>query len=242
MIMPTALLVPQGSVYIEVEPLTPLAFSPFGTVITCPLPASQLRIPESSSLPPPLYPSQQPRPVFANQSTALNYSPISPLTNNYHSAPSHDPGEVRVSMFCCFPRELNRGGAFDVRILERHPFTTQTFTPLGLPENESETKFLVIVAPSLPHPPPPGTSSTSSVSIHNLPDLGNVQAFMAHGGQAVTYDVGTWHAPMVVLGKRRVDFVVTQYVNGVSEEDCQEVGIEKGVVVRIEADWTRAKL
>jgi hypothetical protein len=28
---------------------------------------------------------------------------------------------------------------------------------------------------------------------------------------------------MAVLGKRRVDFVVTQFVNGVAEDDCQEV-------------------
>ena len=30
---------------------------------------------------------------------------------------------------------------------------------------------------------------------------------------------------MVVLGKRRVDFVVTQFVSGVAEEDCQEIGL-----------------
>ena len=28
---------------------------------------------------------------------------------------------------------------------------------------------------------------------------------------------------MVVLGLRRVDFLVTQFVNGVPEDDCQEV-------------------
>lgn len=41
----------------------------------------------------------------------------------------------------------------------------------------------------------------------------------------MTYGVGTWHAPMIVLGKRRVDFVVTQFVNG-TEDDCEEVAVE----------------
>ncbi len=30
---------------------------------------------------------------------------------------------------------------------------------------------------------------------------------------------------MIVLGKRTVDFVVTQFVNG-TEDDCEEVGVE----------------
>ena len=45
----------------------------------------------------------------------------------------------------------------------------------------------------------------------------------------VTYGVGTWHAPMVVVGEGRVDFVVTQWVSGRGGEDCQEV--EMDVVV-----------
>jgi ureidoglycolate lyase len=204
---------------------------------------------------------------------------------------------------------------FDVNILERHPFTTQTFIPLGLSsqkrvirdagdreyndgkrvrtqaiingdgrgyrileeeegkdghgqedemEEEEEPIFLVLVAPTLkgqsaaateitttvPPPPPPRTSNTSSSSsppsasssaeqrnnnsrvlIRDPPDLENLRAFVAHGGQAVTYAAGTWHAPMVVLGRRRVDFVVVQFVNGVEEEDCQEAAFREGIVV-----------
>ncbi|KAJ9620940.1 hypothetical protein H2203_007526 [Taxawa tesnikishii (nom. ined.)] len=50
-----------------------------------------------------------------------------------------------------------------------------------------------------------------------------VRAFIANGTQAVTYGPGTWHAPMVVLGAKSIDFVVVQYANGVGLEDCQEV-------------------
>jgi ureidoglycolate lyase len=62
-----------------------------------------------------------------------------------------------------------------------------------------------------------------------LPDLENVKAFIARGDQAVAYGAGTWHAPMVVLGERAIDFVVVQYANGVAIEDCQEVEIEPAV-------------
>ena len=59
----------------------------------------------------------------------------------------------------------------------------------------------------------------------------NIKAFVANGRQAVTYGAGTWHAPMVVVGKKRVDFVVVQHVNGVGEDDCQEVKVEGDVRV-----------
>lgn len=72
------------------------------------------------------------------------------------------------------------------------------------------------------------------VQIQRPPDLCNLKAFVAHGGQAVTYAVGTWHAPMVVLGKGRVDFVVTQFVSGFPDEDCEEVSIARGISVRLD--------
>lgn len=134
---------------------------------------------------------------------------------------------------------------FRVSILERHPYTTQTFLPLGLAgadvdtgnhddngdnnddDDGNDTVFLVIVAPSLASPPPPqppARAQQSSLSTpHNPPDISRIRAFVARGDQAVTYAAGTWHAPMVVLGSRRVDFVVTQFVNGVADDDCQEV-------------------
>lgn len=58
----------------------------------------------------------------------------------------------------------------------------------------------------------------------------------------MTYSAGTWHAPMVVLGEQRVDFVVTQFANGIANEDCQEVVLEVdsmrgGVGVAIEVEY-----
>ncbi|KAL4936821.1 hypothetical protein BDV06DRAFT_204154 [Aspergillus oleicola] len=232
------------------EPLTRDSFAPFGCAIIPPLPRTTTKPPNPLSS----HPKHDlvPSPVSANQGSALKYSPISPLSDNYASwkCPSGQPSEARMSMFSCFPRQLRslKDGkrVFDVGILERHPYTTQTFSPLGLtPDNASETIYLVIVAPSLTNQTSTAkTDNGKIVSIHNPPDLAKLKAFVARGDQAVTYGAGTWHAPMVVLGKQRVDFVVSQFVNGVSDEDVQEVGFSEGVVVELGLDKGegRAKL
>ena len=129
-----------------------------------------------------------------------------------------------MSMFACFPRKDLKNGIFNVKILERHPFTTQTFTPLGLAGSDSATQFLVIVAPSL---------SGSLQGVTSPPDLSRLEAFICTGGQAVTYSAATWHAPMVALGKKRIDFVVTQFVSGIADEDCQEVLVGEGLGVSV---------
>ncbi|KAJ5766356.1 uncharacterized protein N7511_003972 [Penicillium nucicola] len=225
------ILTTNPSVTLTPEPLTPMNFAPFGTALVSPLTTR----------------------AEPNQNSALKYSPISPLLDRYtNGCPSGQPAEARMTMFCCFPRKLRTVYAgrqqakpdqevFDVRILERHPFTNQTFIPVDLSsrekvggEEEEEPLFLVVVAPTLK-----GKTATAKneagevVTIRDPPDLENVKAFVARGGQAVTYGVGTWHAPMVVLGKRRVDFVVVQFVNGVGEEDCQEAAFGEGVVVNL---------
>ena len=63
-----------------------------------------------------------------------------------------------------------------------------------------------------------------------------MKAFVAEMGVGITYGVGTWHAPMVVVGEGRVDFVVTQWVSGRGGEDCQEVEMEEGVDVVVDDD------
>jgi len=122
---------------------------------------------------------------------------------------------------------------FDVKILERHPFTSQTFIPLALDRDDASTAYLVIVAPTLASPEDPDIQGSSRKG-PGLPDLRNLKAFVARGNQAVTYAAGTWHAPMVVLGARTVDFVVVQFASGVAEDDCQEVELLGGEGVAVE--------
>ncbi|KAK2810210.1 hypothetical protein FQN50_003180 [Emmonsiellopsis sp. PD_5] len=275
---PPLLTPPKPPLTIPATPLTPSTFHPFGTAISTPLPATLNQPPTTTSAltsltnkPTTSTPDLLPAPILANQSTALKYSPISKFENNYAQSPSArrvgvGAGEPRMSMFSCFPRTLRGGrgaagkrkgvggggGLFDVRILERHPYTTQTFVPLGVAAQNTSTAtatatqpiYLVIVAPTLHGQTARATIINSQgikemVDIRDPPDLRNLKAFVAHGGQAVTYGVGTWHAPMVVVGRRRVDFVVVQFVNGVEGDDCQEVGVgegEGGVVVEVEVE------
>ena len=119
-----------------------------------------------------------------------------------------------------------------MRLLERHPYTTQTFVPLASHDQsgQKKNKYIVIVAPTLPAVEPgvgltPYFSQVSSSSGSGLPDLKSIRAFVAEAGTAVTYGIGVWHAPMVVVGGGRIDFVVTQWMSGREGEDCQEVDL-----------------
>lgn len=295
---------PSPSIRIPMELLTPTAFSQFGTVIENPATSPSSRLPIPNRLPPPAH-------VTANQGSATKYLDVTHMTNLYHLAPSRKPAKAVMNMFVCAPRSLRAHEPsesipsswgdldlddeddedrqlLDVNILERHPFTTQTFIPMGLAANDRHTQYLVIVAPTLPasasrrhtgRPPPyptplpnnnhkksfldrfararPAPYATESTpptphfqNLHpsarpkgpGLPDLKNLRAFVARGDQAVTYGAGTWHAPMIVVGDRPVDFVVVQFANEVGSEDCQEVmlktgeGARDGVVVVVDSD------
>lgn len=147
-----------------------------------------------------------------------------------------------MSVFSSFPRPVRKtevgdrkeASVFDVRILERHPYTTQTFSPLGLAAGDPDTYYLVIVAPSRQGSTASATMDDGrTVQIQNPPDLERLQAFVAKGNMAVTYGAGTWHAPMAVIGEKRVDFLVSQFMNGVAEEDCQEVVFGDGIGVEV---------
>ncbi|KAF2466794.1 uncharacterized protein BDR25DRAFT_268272 [Lindgomyces ingoldianus] len=297
--MPTSM--PCPSMRIPIELLTQSSFSQFGTVIENP---AHSNAPRSQRMP-------LPDAVSANQGTALKFFDVTHMSNLYSLAPSKKPARAVMNMFVCAPRDLrphepsesmpsswgdidfdedDDGDGdrqlFDVQILERHPFTTQTFIPMGLSQTDRHTQYLVIVAPTLPasasrrhtgRPPPyptpkvkrqksmkdifararpsPFTNEAAPppnivTRLHpsqqpkgpGLPDLKNLRAFVATGNQAVTYGAGTWHAPMVVIGDRPIDFVVIQFANGVNNEDCQEITLlpdrdaEEGMVIQVDED------
>lgn len=203
--------------------LTQDYFSPFGTVVENPSP----------SLTSPILPSESSYPVvIANQDTALKYIDMTFMSNSYDKSPSQKPAIPVMNMFVCFPHALTAATAttttttttavFPIQVLERHCYTTQSFIPLGL-SADSRTRYLVVVAPTLP--------PNAEFSDLGPPDLDNLRAFWAHGGQAVTYAAGTWHSPMVVIGEKPVDFVVIQFSNGVAAEDCQETKIGGKIAV-----------
>jgi len=226
----------QRIVVLETEVLSHDTFSSFGTVIQNPKPGL---IPSPSSQPKDLPPNAE----QANQGSALKYLDVTHMEDYYSFAPSGQSARAVMNMFVCAPRPLLRSGgdgekghrrAVPVEILERHPYTTQTFIPLGLsPADQQEARYLVIVAPSLepssldaPLPVPPASENVCLPG-RGLPDLYNIKAFIANGSQAITYGAGTWHSPMVVVGKKPISFVVIQFANGVAIEDCQEVKLRR---------------
>lgn len=273
--MDIALDSPNGP--IDLEPLTPSNFADFGSVVENPGPSptsSPAKLPQNATL--------------ANQGSAIKYTNVSRAENLYHLAPSRKPGTSAMTLFSCQPRQLRsleddtvkdfpaaaelvsqiatpdepslKGFVLEVSVLERHPYTTQTFIPLGLEASSRTAMFVVVVAPKDPVNLICSAESNSEFSARSknrlhcamesdgvgLPSLKGVRAFLARGNQAVTYAAGTWHAPMIVLGKKQIDFVVTQHSNGVSDEDCQEINIKgeprmSGIQVCIDSAIQHAK-
>jgi ureidoglycolate lyase len=229
---------------LEALPLTREAFAPFGDVIENPRPNVH---PSSMSSSTSLGSAAVTLPfdaISANQGSAIKYQHVTRPINLYSKAPSGRSGVAVTNMFVCASRGED---ALPIPILERHPYTTQTFVPLQSNNRDKGNGYgyLVLVAPTLPNP---HTKDGSG----GLPDLGGLRAFVASAdGQAVTYGAGTWHAPMVALGSpgTAVDFVVVQFANGVAEEDCQEVYLEsreqgggRGVVVKVGRDRLSGKV
>jgi ureidoglycolate lyase len=118
-------------------------------------------------------------------------------------------GRPLISIFRASPQAI----PFQVRALERHPLSSQSFVPLdGRP-------FLVIVA---------GQGSA--------PIARRIRAFLSSGRQGVNYHRNTWHHSLVAL-ERTSDFLVVD--RGGPEENCDVVQIV-GDTVHVTAPHTRS--
>jgi ureidoglycolate lyase len=101
-------------------------------------------------------------------------------------------GRPRVSLYRARPREL----PLPVRLLERHPLSSQLFMPLG------PQPFLVVVAP-------PGDRIEPFA----------MRAFRTDGRQGVNYRRGTWHHPLIALDGPGEFLVIDRAGAG---RDCEE--------------------
>jgi ureidoglycolate lyase len=90
-----------------------------------------------------------------------------------------DGGRLRFNVV----RTATRSLPLDVEMMERHPLSSQLFSPLG------GVDWLVIVAPAGPLNPR------------------EIVAFRARADQAVSYRRGVWHHPLVALAGA-ADFLV----------------------------------
>jgi ureidoglycolate lyase len=112
-------------------------------------------------------------------------------------------GRPLISIFKAAPRPL----PFTVRVLERHPLSSQAFFPLDA------VPFLVVVAE---HGDP------------GAPWAGRIRAFRASGSQGISYRRNTWHHALLAIGQTSHFLVVDR---GGPGENCDEVVVDPPVVV-----------
>ncbi len=82
-------------------------------------------------------------------------------------------------------------------VLERHPYSAQTFVPLGA------ARYLAIVC---------GAAASGD------PDLATLRGFLAGPDQVVTFARNVWHHPMTVLDDH-MEFAVAMGVTGRPDDD-----------------------
>jgi ureidoglycolate lyase len=84
-----------------------------------------------------------------------------------------------------------------VKVLERHEHSSQTFVPLHV------SRYLVLATLDAPG---------------GGPDVTRLRAFVARAGQGVTYAMGTWHHPVTVLDTP-ASFAVLMWRDGTSGDE-----------------------
>lgn len=125
----------------------------------------------------------------ANQGSAKRVDFLASLQNARPGA------RANVVAIHSLPRPL----PFDVVLLERHPHSSQLFSPMRV------KRYVVIVAPTLPS---------------GGPDEAGLRAFLASPTQAINYRQGTWHHPLLVLDEP-ADFTMLVWEDGTGG-DCEE--------------------
>ena len=176
---------------IPIVPLTPEAFAPFGKVIQAY--ADHNAAPRGTKITP------------ANQGTASKFHKLAPLDSSY---PLEAGATTDLSVYRCSSLP-NRGEneEWEVKVLERHPFTTQAFIPMGAtgPLGHSEDgledighAYLVVAAKN---------------GVYDKPDLKTLRAFVASAAQGIMYNTAIWRKCFcgfsvtlaLILGHRSTD-------------------------------------
>jgi ureidoglycolate lyase len=123
----------------------------------------------------------------------INYG----FTRRYHDLAAvnvnANEGKTGISIFRSSPQPW----PINIRLLERHPLSSQAFMPLG------PHYYLVVVAPPQP-----------------VLDESTIKVFLATPHQGVNYHAGTWHHYSLALNQSG-DFLVIDRIG--SGPNCDEV-------------------
>ena len=160
---------------------------------------------------------RHPRPLTAEAFTPFG-EVIEPHTGarnfpiNYgHSQRFHDLAQVDVSAgegragISIF-RSTPLPAPIEIRLLERHPLSSQAFFPL------SPRPYLVVVAP-------PGDLDEETIEI-----------FLARPGQGVNYRAGTWHHFCLAL-ETESDFLVIDRIG--TGQNCDEMELARPFLIAL---------
>lgn len=136
--------------------------------------------------------------IAANQGTAVRFDRAAELLS---ARPDATPN---LAVF----RSVAKSLPFEVRLLERHPCSTQAFLPMIC------ERFLVCVAPT---------------RADGTPDVANLLAFLCGPGQGINYAADVWHHPILALDGP-AEFAMLAWEDG-SPQDCVEFPLSEGVLV-----------
>lgn len=157
-------------------------------------------------------------PGTANIGYASRYNWLGEFQNLRPSATAR----TNVCIFRCQPMTVYREGVenyFDIRLLERHLYSTQMFIPQS--NGGRSFRYLVVVCQN---------------GSDDQPDLSTLQCFMADSSQSISYLPGIWHHPLIAVDQPE-DFLCFVNEDG-SEDDCQVVKLNKVFRVPITAPTT----
>lgn len=121
-----------------------------------------------------------------NQGTTLRFHDLARLDV------TENAGRPLFNIFRASPRSR----PISIKLLERHPLSSQAFFPLD------NKPYLVLVAPAA-----------------EKVDVNNLFGFLAHGRQGVNYHRGVWHHPLLAIDVE-TDFIVID--RGGEGENCDE--------------------
>ncbi|KAF9354187.1 Allantoicase [Mortierella sp. AD094] len=171
-------------------------------------------------------PDADPNAVQVNQGSAQKYSHLAEVTNLRPAAtdsanpnPTLTSATANVAIFKCYKPVTTP--QFTIKLLERHPYSSQMFMPMGGDGNGS---YVVVTAENGPD---------------DKPILSTLRAFKCNNTLGINYKPNVWHHPMIVVEKP-VQFMTITHESGVPLEDCEEYwftkesGSEGGVAALIQ--------
>ncbi|KAG0344142.1 Allantoicase [Podila humilis] len=158
-------------------------------------------------------PDADPNAVQVNQGTAQKFSHLAKFTNLRPSAtdsanpnPALAAADANIAIFKCY--KPVQESQFQIKLLERHSYSSQMFMPMGGDGNGS---YVVVTAENGPD---------------DKPVLETLQAFRCNNTLGINYKPNVWHHPMIVIEKP-VQFMTITYESGVALEDCEEYWFTK---------------